>query len=204
MADKAETHASTGTVGALRISSNRCYPCNPWLKLPPDFSVHVVRDRDVENHAFSEIAFALLRWRRQQEGPLEGVADHRIKDSTLAGLRCVARAGLARRRCRRGPRRKLTGLPVQPRNSRLDGEAARNTGRLPPDIVPGERRKLRRTFRPNVSRQDRCAIVQQGRVIARARCTRPVAQSRERTRLERGCVPGLDRNRPRLPRAGRI
>jgi len=138
-------------------SCSRCHPCNPWLKLPPDFSVRAVGDRHVENHAFSEIAFALLRWRRQQEGPLEGVSDRRIKDSTPAGLRCVARAGQARPGYRSDPRRKPACLPVQPRNSRLDGGAARNIGTLPPDIVPGERRRLRRTFRPNAFRQDHYA-----------------------------------------------
>ena len=102
---------------------------------------------------------ALLCWRRQQGDPLEGVADRQTKDSTPAGQQCVARADLARHRCRRGPRRRPPGPPVQRRSPQLDGEAGRNTGMLPPDIAVGERRRLRHTFRPNVSRQDRCATV---------------------------------------------
>src|SRR4029077_16914431 len=83
----------------------------------------VAAARDSGSRAPSEKVFALLCWRRQQEDPPGDGADRRIKDWTLAGQRCAARADRAPSRRRRGPQRNPAGPLAQLRSPRAGGEA---------------------------------------------------------------------------------
>jgi len=116
------------------------------------FILHAAGDCHSGSPVLSEKVFALLRWRRQQVGPLEGVAYRRIEDSTPADQRCVARASRAPSSRRTSLRHRPADPRAQLRSFQAGGIIARSTGMLPRDTWADALHRSRRTRRPNAYR----------------------------------------------------